>query len=365
MVFHVCVFLFVSIRLCIGQMKPPGCGRPVGDGWHLIRRSANSLIRRWHAATDNMAFTQEYNTDNILNQCVTDAQCAVELTASFSKSAASVLPGYDQVLYASGDCQYWLILNRTVTDIMSSYRGGTQLKGKYDFVRTSMNPQFECTYDVRNINNYVYTIGSSTSYPWIEAPNGQQIFSFYREGSSLGGTLPFIYNNGMNVWIRNAELVNDLKDCYPSKSPTVTPTMQPSVTPTLFPSINPSKMTETPTMIPSITPTKVSINPTETPSQIPTEMPTNMPSINPTETPSKTPTQKPSQIPSKMPSNMPSRNPTYIRGQTSFVSNTPTHSPTYIREQTTPSNNFSDAQSTHILSYFVYIFIAFFVIFLY
>ena len=36
-------------------MRPPGCGRPVGDGWHLIRRSAHSLIRRWHEATDNMA----------------------------------------------------------------------------------------------------------------------------------------------------------------------------------------------------------------------------------------------------------------------------------------------------------------------
>ena len=71
-----------------------------GGGWTLVRRVPAGTT--WHAATDNCAGTAVYGT------MTTDWQGS----SSFSIVFEEAVPGYDEMLFATGDSAVWLIASK-------------------------------------------------------------------------------------------------------------------------------------------------------------------------------------------------------------------------------------------------------------
>jgi hypothetical protein len=71
-------------------------------GWTLVRRVKRGGM--WHPATDRCDGWESYNVDKI----TTNPSKDVTFSVSFEKS----VPGYDQLMFTTGDCKVWLVTTK-------------------------------------------------------------------------------------------------------------------------------------------------------------------------------------------------------------------------------------------------------------
>jgi len=98
----------------------------VGDGWVRVRHVISG--NNWHPATDRLAGTDVYGTEGVD-------------TADWSVIFANKVSNYDQFLFATGDCDHWLITNvndaiggfyeNELRNIQSSSKQATPYKAKW------------------------------------------------------------------------------------------------------------------------------------------------------------------------------------------------------------------------------------------
>ena len=75
------------------------CGYDINNGgWTLVRHAPGGFTK-WHPATDNLAGTDEYG----------DPSTGPMSRSPWSIPFETAVNGYDELLFASGDCSKWLI----------------------------------------------------------------------------------------------------------------------------------------------------------------------------------------------------------------------------------------------------------------
>ncbi|KAK1742162.1 hypothetical protein QTG54_006727 [Skeletonema marinoi] len=78
---------------CLSQ-PPPNCAQLYGGGWTRVRHVPAGIT--WHPATDSLAGTEVYGTESIDS-------------APWSVDFESKVAGYNEFLFATGDCTKWLV----------------------------------------------------------------------------------------------------------------------------------------------------------------------------------------------------------------------------------------------------------------
>ena len=141
---------------------------------------------------------------------------------------SDAVPNYNQFLFATGNCQYWL-----VTDIEEATTTGCNPCTDRCILNSS---------DVSSYNNLPYEVtwynrASEEEDPWISVQNhvasdntGASEMVYGENGFTQSHLIPMINNNGGNVWIRNNN--NESRYCGITHEPSPYPTNIPTINPT-------------------------------------------------------------------------------------------------------------------------------------
>ena len=205
-----------------------GCDDIDGGDWILVRRVTAS-DNAWHPINDDLAGDTIYNTYS------SDAQSDSTWSIIFD----DMVPDYNQFLFATGNCEYWLVTE--IEEATTKECNGCD--------RCVLNSS-----DVSSYNNLPYEVtwynrGLFNEDPWISvqdhiggASDTGDAEIVYGENSNTYHLTPMTSNNGGNVWIRNK--INESRFCgmthEPSPYPTIIPSLTPSNNPSIIPTINPS-----------------------------------------------------------------------------------------------------------------------------
>ena len=77
------------------------CGYATDDGgWKLVRHVPNG--KTWHTAVDKLTGTEVYG--NLIG--------GPQGSSAWSIKFEATMPGFDEFLFASGDCKHWLISSK-------------------------------------------------------------------------------------------------------------------------------------------------------------------------------------------------------------------------------------------------------------
>ena len=153
----------------------------VGDGWVRVRHVVSG--NTWHPATDSLAGTEVYGTEG-------------DDTANWSVNFASKVSGYDQFLFATGDCVHWLVT--TVNDAI----GTTYTNAQRNILSSSLqSTPYTAAW---------YNRAGSPEDPWISVIDHSSAIGqgkiVYGE-SSFGGThasAVLLPHRGADVYIRDS-----------------------------------------------------------------------------------------------------------------------------------------------------------------
>jgi hypothetical protein len=172
----------------VGYSAPlgPSCA-PASAGWKLVRRTQRG--RAWHTATDNCFGSEAYGIPT------TDSTADTTFSVSFEET----VPGYDELLFATGDCQVWLITTKNA--IGGPFNGEYYGRQKRQILKSSINAN---PYTAEWLNRR-----ERPEDPWISVIDHDSAISagmlVYGENiwrANLGGTQVLVDHNGANVFIR-------------------------------------------------------------------------------------------------------------------------------------------------------------------
>ena len=185
----------------------------VGSGWQLVRHVPAGV--GWNPTNDNLVGTSVYQTN--------------QPSLSTSDPAWSIAFNniqYNQYLFATGNCQYWLITGKN--QIIPQRQDG------YDAVicKSSIN---NYKYNSLWFNRLENSNGNDGQDPWISIL-GHPLYMLYGEKTSNPDRYNDLRDNneGTNVYIRLITEYVDADECFSTDSPTNDPTKQPTNTPTLY-----------------------------------------------------------------------------------------------------------------------------------
>jgi len=160
---------------------PLGCpGDTVGSGWKLVRRTNGNM----HSATDDLKGTQVYGSPV--------SPIAAE---SFSVNFEEAAPNWNQILLATGDCKYWMIMTKdaAIGDDGNAWYSGTQRA----VVKSS---SYSDPYTIQ-----AFRRENKNEDPWLQpGKSHSQAEALYVEGSASPnrGNGRGKNHNGLNVYVR-------------------------------------------------------------------------------------------------------------------------------------------------------------------
>lgn len=180
---------FVHYNTIAYYINTNGCENIDGGGWVLVRR-VKASDNKWHPIDDDLNGVTNYGTYS------NDAQADSTWSIGFSDAVSD----YDQFLFSTGNCQYWL-----VTEVDQATEKGCRACDRKILNSSDISSHDNSPYYAEWYNRDEY--GED---PWISikdhidgsADTGDaQVV--YGENSKSGHLQPMINNNGANVWIRN------------------------------------------------------------------------------------------------------------------------------------------------------------------
>lgn len=158
----------------------------VGSGWVLVR-TLKPKSSKWFAATDNLAGTDVYGDPTL------------GVHASWSIPFDAAMPGWDELLFLTGDCERYLVTTKAMVS------GNYDLSTTRSITKSSVSAT---SYDAKWVNR-----ANSAEDPWISMNDhdhyAKSYYLLYGENSfgydSTDHTKPTVnFDSGVYVYIRKS-----------------------------------------------------------------------------------------------------------------------------------------------------------------
>ena len=173
---------------CTGSTNQSNCASssfPANSGWTLVRRTPGNM----HQASDRLCGTEMYGTPN----------SSPTGGAAFSVNFENTVPGYNEFLFATGNCNYWMVFKKK-TIWGSSSCNAVSVDGSY--VRCERSILGASPY-LSQVYRRLYCCPED---PWVQPESGHsQATALHCEANynANGGGGRGAYNQGLNVYIRS------------------------------------------------------------------------------------------------------------------------------------------------------------------